>query len=300
MNKKNISQAIGFYSIYPLLWFISLMPLRILYGLSDLCFVLVAAIGYRRKVITSNLHKAFPQKSDKEIRRIRVKFYRHFCDLVIETVCLHHINPKKILKRVEFVDVNLVNNSTRKGKDVIAVVAHYGCWEWVASINLLLDADGFSVYRPLKNSYFDKYMIKLRSIFKSANFPLNNTVREIVKMRQANRRFVIGLISDQSPSKFELHYWTEFLTQDTPIILGPEKLSRMINADLFYWQMEKIKRGKYRITAIPFPKDVKTSEEFEPTEWHVRLLEKQIIQKPEYWLWSHKRWKYQNCKKNDK
>lgn len=296
MHKKQFSQAFGFYIIYPLLWSISWLPLWALYRISDFLFLLIAAFGYRRSVITSNLKRAYPGQDRRFIRNIRIRFYRHFCDMIVETIALMHISPKKIQRRVEFVNLDLIQKSIDNERDAVAVIGHYGNWEWVPTINMALPSNiiACSVYRPLKNNYFDRLMIRLRSPFNTINFPLKNTVKEIIKMKQTDQRFIIGLIADQSPSKFELQFWTSFLTQKTPIILGPEKLCKLANADLFFWQMEKIKRGRYRITVLPYPGDVKTDPEFSATKWHVKQLENQIYRQPEIWLWSHKRWKYQH------
>lgn len=296
MQKKQYTQALGFYLIYPLLWTISRLPLWVLYRLSDFLFVLVATIGYRRSVITSNLNRAYPGKDHRFIRSIRIRFYRHFCDMIVETIALMHINPKKIEQRIEFVNFEAIHQSIERGRDVVAVVGHFGNWEWVPAINMGLPPHviACSVYRPLKNNHFDRLMIRLRSPFKTINFPLKNTVKEIVRMKRANQRFVLGLIADQSPSKYELQFWTSFLTQKTPIILGPEKMCKLADADLFFWKMEKVKRGRYRLTVVPYPGNVKTDPEFAATKWHVKQLEDQIYRQPEIWLWSHKRWKYQH------
>lgn len=295
MSKNKFKQALGFYCIYPIIWSLSWLPLWVLYRLSDVFFLLVASVGYRRSVVTSNLKRAFPDKNNDFIRKVRIRFYRHFCDLFVETIALIQTNPQKILKRVEFKNLDLIHESLKNGHDVISVIGHYGNWEWVPTINLQLPNNivGCSVYRPLKNTYFDRFMVNLRSPFKSINFPLKSTVKEIVKMKQTNQRFVLGLIADQSPSKYELQFWTTFLTQRTPIILGPEKLGKLTGADLYFWQMDKIKRGHYCLTVLKYPGNIKTDPEFAFTKWHVKQLEEQIYRNPEYWLWSHKRWKYQ-------
>jgi KDO2-lipid IV(A) lauroyltransferase len=273
---------------------IGLLPFRLLFLLSDVFFVIVGIVGYRRKVITQNLTNAFPEKNQLEIRKIRFLFYRHFCDLFVETLALQHFAPRRILKRIETVNAEALQQSFDNGKDVIAVLGHYGNWEWVpASMLQFKNVLGTSVYRPLKNKWFDKFMLNIRSCFNTRNIPLYSTTREIVKLKRKNQRFALGLIADQSPSKSELHYWTDFLNQNTSVILGPEKMAKLTNADLFYFKTEKTGRGRYRITFIPFPEDVQTATEYKTTEWHLRLLEQQILQKPQYWLWSHKRWKYQ-------
>ena len=297
MAKSTLSSAIGFYMGYPFLWLIGWLPLWLLYGVSDLFFLIVATIGYRKQVITGNLQKSFPEKSAREIQKIRLRFYRHFCDLFVETLVLQHISPKKIQKRVKLVNLEVLQTLLKEGHNVVAVLGHYGNWEWIPVTGLSVDAIGLSVYRPLKNKHFDQFMLKLRGIFGSRNIPINATAREIIKLKRSQQRFVLGLISDQSPSKHELHYWTTFLNQNTPIILGPEKMAKLAKAKIVYWKMEKMKRGHYQITFIPYEGDVATAPGFSITEWQVRLLEQQIIQQPEYWLWSHKRWKYQHLYK---
>jgi Kdo2-lipid IVA lauroyltransferase/acyltransferase len=294
MQKKQAKQAITFYALYPVFWVIAWLPFWALYRLSDLFFLFVAGFGYRRKIITDNLRRAYPGENDAFIRKIRIKFYRHFCDLFMETIVLLHINPKKILQRVELVDFHLVTEAFARGRDAVSVVGHYGNWEWFPSVNFLIgEAAGCSVYRPLKDPYFDRFMLRLRSAFHTTNLPLNSTVKEIVKLKRANRRFLLGLVSDQSPSKYELQFWTTFLTQKTPVILGPEKLCKMADVDMFFFRMDKTSRGRYRVTVVPYPGNIKTDPEYTATKWHVKQLEDQIYRKPELWLWSHKRWKYQ-------
>lgn len=297
-KKKQNIQGLTFKLFYPFLWLIGLLPFPLLFLISDLFGIVVGIVGYRRKVITQNLTNAFPEKSQLEIRKIRFLFYRHFCDLFVETLALQHFSPQRILTRVETVNTEMLQQSFDNGKDVIAVLGHYCNWEWVPAAMLQFNnVLGASVYRPLKNKWFNKFMLNIRSCFNTQNIPLNSTTREIVKLKKKNQRFALGLIADQSPSKSELHYWTDFLNQNTSVILGPEKMAKLTNADLYYWKMEKTSRGRYRITFIPFPGNIQTASDYEATEWHVRLLEKQIRQQPQYWLWSHKRWKYQHLYK---
>lgn len=291
-EEKNIKFKSQLYRV--LLLPISILPMPVLYLLADLFFILILIVGYRRKVITQNLKNSFPEKKNREIRKIRIKFYLHFCDLFVETIALLTMSQKSIKKRVVIKNIEAIQKSIDNGKDVIAVLGHYGNWEWAPTVSLHVEnAKGLAVYRPLKSKPFDDFMIKLRSLYDSINIPIKSTARQIVTFKKNNERFILGLISDQSPSKYELNYWTTFLNQHTPIILGPEKMAKLAKADIVYWKMEKLKRGKYQITIIPYPGNVDLDPEFSITEWHVRLLEEQINEKPQYWLWSHKRWKYQ-------
>lgn len=295
MSKKKVKEKIGYQLYFALLKPLSILPMPILYLISDVLFLIIGIAGYRRKVITSNLKRAFPQKTAREIRKIRIQFYRHFCDIFVETIALQSISTKTLKKRVKVINPEIIQNSIDQGKDVIAVLGHYCNWEWAPTASLYLqNTQGAAVYRPLKNRAFDQFMLKLRDKFNSLNVPMKNIVRQVAQFKKENQSFVLGLISDQSPSKYEMNYWTHFLTQNTPIILGPEKMAKLAKADFVYWKMEKVKRGYYQITFIPYPGNVLTDKEFEATEWHVRQLEAQIIEKPQYWLWSHKRWKYQH------
>lgn len=282
-----------YYIWYPLIWLISLLPLSFLYRISDLLYYPVSLAGYRKKVILDNLRRAFPQQSDEWRKNILKKFYRHFCDLFIETLKLQHISDKEIYKRITFSNTKFLDEAAEEGKDVIAVLGHYGNWEWVPAINLHIRAQGYSVYRPLKNKTFDKYMIMLRSRFGSKNVPMKKTLRLVAGLKKQNKRFVLGLIADQSPARTEIQYWTNFLTQPTPILLGPEKMSKMVKGAVVFFKVSKPKRGHYHIDVVPWNGDIENAKEFEITEWHVRLLEKCITERPELWLWSHRRWKYQ-------
>ncbi len=292
-----VLQAVGFYIVYPLLWVLSWLPMFVLYRLSDFLFLIILIVGYRKKIINDNLSRAFPDKSSKDLRKIRLRFYRHFCDLIVETIVIENIPLEEMKFRLRAVNPEIIEEYLNEGKDIIAVLGHYGNWEWVPSINLSFQVAGISVYRPLKNPYFDRYMLRLRNRFGTINVEKKLTAREVIQHKRKNIRFVLGLICDQSPGKNELDYWTIFLGQNTPIILGPEKMARLTDAVVLFWDMEKIKRGQYQLSFIPFPGDVKTAEEFEITEWHVRMLERQIRKKPEYWLWSHRRWKHQHLYK---
>jgi len=285
-------QKIGNYIALGFLWLFSLQPFFILYLYSDLLYHVIRLIGYRRAVINENLHYSFPDKSKDEIRNIRLKFYRSFCDSLIETIKIQTMTEKQMRKRVLIKNAEYLNEKTDEGKDVVAVMGHYGCWEWVPSLNLHAKALVSATYRPLKNKQFDQYMLKLRSKWGNENYTMSATLREILKLKKQNRRFVIGLISDQSPGKPEIQYWTNFLNQNTAVLLGPEKIAKLTKSPVVFLKMSKIKRGHYQVEVIPLVEDPVNTMEYEITEKHVRCLEEIIIENPEYWLWSHKRWKY--------
>ncbi|MCG8578741.1 MAG: lysophospholipid acyltransferase family protein [Bacteroidales bacterium] len=274
------------------LWLFSLQPFFMIYFWSDFLYHLIRLFNYRRSVINENLAYAFPDKTKEELREIRLKFYRNFCDVMVETIKVQSMTEKQMHQRVKWKNNEYVDQLTQEGKDVIAVMGHYCNWEWIPSINMNVECLGCATYRPLKNKVFDKYMLKLRGKWGTKNFTMSDTIRELIKLRRKNVRYIIGLIADQSPGKKSLNYWTNFLNQRTSIILGPEKIAKSTKSPVVYLDMQRIKRGYYNVTVIPVVEDPVNTGEYEITEKHLRLLENAIIEKPENWLWSHKRWKY--------
>ncbi|WP_430814494.1 lysophospholipid acyltransferase family protein [Carboxylicivirga sp. RSCT41] len=285
-------QKIGNYIALFFLWLFSLQPFFMIYLWSDLLYHFIRLFNYRRAVINENLAYAFPEKTKEELREIRLKFYRNFCDIMVETIKVQSMTEKQIRQRVKWSNTECVDQYTQQGKDVVAVMGHYCNWEWIPSINLNVDCLGCATYRPLKNKAFDTYMLKLRGKWGTENYTMSDTIRELIKLRRKNVRYIIGLIADQSPGRKSLNYWTKFLNQNTAIILGPEKIAKATKSPLVYLDMQRIKRGYYEVNIIPVVEDPINTKEYEITEKHLRLLEDAIIKRPENWLWSHKRWKY--------
>jgi len=202
------------------------------------------------------------------------------------------MSEKEMRKRVVFKNLDQIHKHYTEDKDVIAVLGHYGNWEWITSFSLHIEALACDVYHRLKNPHFDRHMLILRSKWGNANFEMKSSVREIVKLRQKNQRFVLGLIADQSPSKAKIQYCRPFLNQNTPVILGPEKMAKLTDSPVVFFHMNKIKRGHYEVNIIPISETAKNTAQYEITDKHIDTLEKVIKERPELWLWSHKRWKY--------
>ncbi|TRX65771.1 lysophospholipid acyltransferase family protein [Carboxylicivirga sp. M1479] len=285
-------QKIGNYIALGFLWLFSLQPFFMLYIFSDILYHVIRLIGYRRAVINENLRYAFPDKSKDEIRNIRLKFYKGFCDSMIETIKLQTISEKQMRKHVRVKNVEYLNKLADEGKDAIGVMGHYSCWEWVPSLNLHTKHLACATYRPLVNVEFDKYMLKLREKWGNLNFTMRDTMREIVKLKRKDQRFLIGLIADQSPDKNKIQYWTEFLNQNTAVLLGPEKMAKALKSPVVFLKMTRLKRSYYEIEVIPLVEKPELTEDYEVTEIHLKCLEGIIKERPEDWLWSHKRWKY--------
>ncbi len=288
--------AIAFYIFYAINWIITLLPLRILYIFSDLLFLgFYYFPTYRKKVVLSNLRNSFPEKSEKEIKAIAYRFYRHLADLFVETLKLTHLSKKQLMKRMRLTNPELLEELYHNDRDVLGVLGHYNNWEWLQSMNYYTSLQNVSIYKPLQNKRFDRFMYKLRHKNGMILTPMSSIIREIIRLRGENKRSLFGFITDQTPPKNEISYWTTFLTQDTPVYQGIEKIAAKYDMAVVWFTADKVKRGYYTVTAEMLYEHTKGLHEHEITESHVRKLEQNIIKKPEYWIWSHRRWKHKKA-----
>ncbi len=283
-----------YYLFYAFAWLIAWLPLRVLYLLSDICFlILYYLVGYRKKVVRTNLEKSFPEKTKGERQRIEHRFYRYFCDLFVETIKLMHMSPRQMNKRMKYINGEIIAEQYARGKSVMLMTSHYGNWEWTSSFSLFYpDKPVYQVYRQLKNRNFDRFMYLLRIHFGAKNIEKKSTLRKMLQLRKEGRLCMFGMLSDQTPSPANIHYWTNFLNQNTPAITGTEQLARKFDYPVVYISVTRQKRGYYHCELIPISLNSAETEEFEITEKYTRMLEEAIRKAPEYWLWTHKRWKH--------
>jgi Kdo2-lipid IVA lauroyltransferase/acyltransferase len=273
------------------------LPMRGLYVISDFLYPFTYyIIKYRRNVVYENLRNSFPEKTDKEIEQIAKKFYRHFCDLLVETVKLLHIKRDELISRFKIKDNSLIVEDFKQKKHIIGVLGHYNNWEWGISIGMQVPHAFASIYKPLTNKYVDGLMIRLRTQFGGETIPMKQTARVFTKYIQEGKLSMVNFISDQSPYKTEIQYWTTFLNQETPVFMGVEKFAKKTRQPVYFFRIIKVRRGFYEVEAEKLCDDCNSLSPNEITEMHVRALEKLIQQAPEYWLWTHRRWK--NKKEN--
>lgn len=289
-----------FYLFKYINWVITLLPLRILYLFSyPIYFVVYYFPSYRRKIVHNNLSNAFPLKSEKEINLLEKKFYRHLSDLFIETFKLTHMSPEEIKKRFVVENPELLDRLHKEKRDVIAVMGHYNNWEWLAALPYYTDYKAVSIYKPLKNKNFDKFINDLRVKHGMVLTPMSNIIREIISDRAHSINTVAAFISDQTPVKDEIKYWTNFLNQDTPVYLGTEKIASKYDMAVVFFNIKKVKRGYYRLSIELLFDHTAGLPEYAVTEAHVRRLEEIINENPEFWIWSHRRWKHKRMNSND-
>jgi KDO2-lipid IV(A) lauroyltransferase len=291
--------AAGFYLFYGINWIITLLPLRVLYLFADLLYLLLYYFpSYRRKVVAANLKNAFPEKSPKELLKIEKKFYKHLADLFIETFKLTHMSRNELKRRFIVTNPGIIKKLTEEGKDIVAVCGHYNNWEWLTAIPLYTDIKCVSIYKPLKSKLFDKFINNIRKKHGMVLTPMSNIVREIIMDRNNGIRTISAFISDQTPAKNDIKFWTLFLSQDTPVYLGAEKIAAKYDMSVVYFNIQKIKRGYYTLTSEVLFEHTSGLPEHTVTEAHVRRLEELIRENPEYWIWSHRRWKHKRENQN--
>lgn len=286
-----IKKAVSYIGIF-FLYLLSLLPFWFLYLISDLLYILVYyVVRYRRNVVKQNLQNAFPEKSVEERERIERKFYHHFCDLVVETVKTISISPEQLSKRIVATNPDLANKVLSSDRKVIAVAGHYCNWELLAlGITSITKKKFLIIYKPLTNKVFDRFFINTRSRFRGIPVAMKLVLRKMVELK--NEPFMTVLLGDQTPVRHEATYFTNFLNQPTPVFLGVEKMAKSFDCEVYFCDMRKVKRGYYTYTAVPLIQDAKAAGPYEITKAHVQYLEQVIREVPEYWLWSHRRWKF--------
>ncbi len=284
--------AISFYLSLPFLIFFSVLPFRVLYILSDLLFpVIYYLVGYRKKVVFDNISNAFPEKTEEEVELLAKKFYRHFLDVVFEILKMRTISPKKLNKRIRYSNPELLEKYYAENKGVIGMSAHYNNWEWTSACSVWGPHQAVVIYKPLSNKYFDRYMKVSRERHGVKMVPMRETLRQVVKDQKEGNLVLYGLISDQSPVWEEVQYWSLLMNQHTAFITGAEKLAVKTGQPAVYFSMRKIKRGRYIIDLIPLSEDPANTSKNEITEKFVRTMEDLLRKNPEFWLWTHRRWK---------
>ena len=275
------------------LWYvISLLPLWVLYRISDGLYYIVYYIAhYRRHVVYPNLASSFPEKSPEEIDRIAKDFYSFFCDYMVETIKLFSISEKNIRKRMKFEGLEQIEEDFANGRSASAYLGHYCNWEWISSLGIHLDEQCAQIYHPLESRIMDNLFLYMRGRFKAKSIAMDDTFLTILKWKKEGRKNIVGYIADQVPGYNNIHYWTDFLHHDTPVFTGAERISKAMDTSVYYIDVERPKRGYYVARFIKIADSLKDLPTFYATEQYFRLLEKSIQRHPQYWLWSHKRWK---------
>jgi Kdo2-lipid IVA lauroyltransferase/acyltransferase len=281
-----------YFLLFAFTWLISLIPFRIIYMISDVLFLITYyLIRYRKKTVLRNLRTSFPEKPEHEIQALARAFYRHFCDFLLESVKCISISKRQINRRMKYVNINIIDDLERENKSFAIVSAHYGNWEWGMNLPQHITHKLLIIYRPLKNIPVDRLTKYMRSRLGTVMVPMEAIYREALKNRSENKLFSIWFLADQRPPR-NSRLWTTFLNHEAAFFEGVEKMSRKLDLAVVFMNIQKVRRGYYEVEFKKLFDSAITTSENEITLTCVKEIEKAIKKKPEYWLWSHKRFKH--------
>ena len=283
-----------YYIVLSVWYLLSLLPMKVHYFISDVMFILLyRLIGYRKQVIRQNLQVSFPEKSEEELRKIERGFYHFFCDYLVESVKLMTISTENIRRRMVFKGTELVDELINSGQSCAIYLGHYCNWEWVTSMPLWVSpkAQCGQIYHPIENKDFDRLFLRSRQRLGAVCIPMADTLRKIVEYKKAGQPVVIGYISDQVPYWTNIHHWVDFLHHDTPVLTGTERIARKMDHAVFFLDVRRVRRGYYEAEIKLITREPQKMADYEITDIYYQMLEQSIRRAPEFWLWSHNRWK---------
>lgn len=285
-----------YYIVYIFWYALSLLPLWVHYVISDVLYLVIYyLIGYRRAIVRKNLTTSFPDKSEVEIREIERGFYHWFCDYIAETVKMFSMSASEMRRRMKFEGIEQVCQDLDNGKGVTVYLGHYCNWEWISSLplNLHAGATASQLYHPIENKVFDRLFLRSRTRFGAISLEMKEAFNILRGWEKEGRHSVTGYISDQVPGYSSMHYWPTFLNHETPTYTGAERIARLLKTSVYYFDITRPRRGYYVAKVVKISDNPQELEKFAITEKFYRLLEESIKRHPEYWLWSHNRWKRQ-------
>lgn len=276
---------------YGLTWTLAMLPRWVVYGISDVnAFLLRYVLRYRRSVVFDNLRRSFPEKHRREIRGIAWRFYRHLSDLLVESAFLMHASPQRMMRRFECKNLEILDKPFEEGRSVVVAASHYGNWEFHTLVACQIDHQMLAIYKAIKNKSVERLITRSRERMGSVVVEMRRTLRTVVEFERRGIPVLVGLISDQTPSNV-YHYWGKFLNQETLVYRGVEQIAKRFDMPVYFGDARKERRGFYSLRLELITENPRETPDDWITAQHLAALERVIVEKPEYWLWSHRRWK---------
>ena len=282
--------------LFKIILLFSKLPLKILYIFSDCTFFLIYDIaGYRKEVVSENLRNSFPHKTKEELRKIRKNFYLNFSDYIVETLKSFTMSSHELRVRVQHLNQDVFHEAKAEGKNVILLSGHVFNWEWFNALATIIPQENsFPVYRKVQSSFWEQKVKEIRNRFGNHALEAKEVIRHIFKNANDGNS-VYMFVADQTPHVSEVTYGLNFLHQKTPAFVGYDKLSTRMDLAFVYCEMKKVKRGYYQINSYRIEPDGEKFEEYEVVKKFHKMLETTINKRPDNYLWSHRRWKYQHA-----
>ncbi len=280
-----------YHLLLAILYPVSLLPLRILYGISDAgYFVIYHLLGYRKEIVRSNLVHAFPAKSAGEIEVIMKRFYRSFCDQWIETVKLLSMSSGNLNKRMKG-NWEVLQKLAAEGRNSYLLTGHTFNWEWANAAVAINTPQAYAcVYLPASSKAFDRLMLRIRTRLGALMISMKGLLSGFKQL--AGKQYILGLAADQNPAVTEVAEWLPFMNREAPFFRGPEQMPRRAKAAVVLIGIRKEGRGYYKATLERLCDDASVMEAGSILRGYVGFIERQMELQPENWLWSHRRWKH--------
>ena len=272
---------------------IGLLPFKLMYLLSDfLSFILLRVVKYRVDVVRYNLKSSNLKLTEKDIKKLIKNFYSHFCDIYLEMIKLDRMNKIDVEKRLKVLNPEIANKYLKEDKSVILLVSHYGGYEWCTALDYFFEYKVAAIYTPLKDKELENLTIKSRARHGMKLISRYNALNDIRDLEKSGSNYMYGFMADQSPQIRKINYWTKFLGVEVPAFTGAERMAKELNIPVVFAKMSKLSRGKYEMRLELIAENPNEFKDFEITEKYLRLVEKQIHEKPDYYFWTHNRFKH--------
>ncbi|RPG67571.1 MAG: lipid A biosynthesis acyltransferase [Flavobacteriaceae bacterium TMED42] len=286
-------KRVAYLVYYSFIYTIASIPFSILYVFSDaLSFLLFNILGYRKKIVRSNLNKAFPNKSEAELKWIEKRFYTNFCDITFEAFKSFKMSSEEMQKRMVFKNLDVLTQFEKENRSVIIMCGHYASWEWMLSVGYHTVSQGYGIYTPLVNKYLNDLVIKIRKKHRGELLSRYNAIENIKNLHQNGTVGIYGFVSDQSPQPKPKSYWRPFLGVKVPVFLGAEMIARELDFGVVYAKINRVKRGYYEASFELISDQPKKTEINRITDTFTEWLEQDIYCDPTQYLWTHRRFKH--------
>ena len=286
-------KIIKIFSVKFFFLIIGLLPFPLIYLISDfLSFILLRIIKYRVDVVRYNLKSSNLKLTEKDIKKLIKNFYSHFCDIYLEMIKLDRMNKIDVEKRLKVLNPEIANKYLKEDKSVILLVSHYGGYEWCTALDYFFEYKVAAIYTPLKDKELENLTIKSRARHGMKLISRYNALNDIRDLEKSGSNYMYGFMADQSPQIRKINYWTKFLGVEVPAFTGAERMAKELNIPVVFAKMSKLSRGKYEMRLELIAENPNEFKDFEITEKYLRLVEKQIHEKPDYYFWTHNRFKH--------
>lgn len=291
MDTKKIIDRFVYILSWMFIQFFRVLPFGVMQVISRFFYYIVFyLIRYRRKVVYDNIRNAFPDKTNDEIMALNRRFYKYFLDMISETIKGYTMSIPDLKRRFIALNPELTDRLYQQGRSVMMIGGHYGNHEWGKILGKQLQHPFQVVYTTFSNPYVEAYQQKTRSMYDMDVLPVKKLMRFMAEHRHDPIGYILGV--DQRPFDLQNCLWVRFLNQDTPCHRGYEQLARKFNMPVVYIDIQPVRRGYYTFRTEMIAENPAELPEGYIVKAFMKRLEQSIIRKPEYWLWSHKRWKF--------